>query len=168
MRFSDYLSWSDSSYKRLWQNGFRGRFGLANQFFVKSNKPIMTNFGLPLDEALASWSANNIYFKPQDGWNYFQNLHQIIRVFPDFQVVYSQPEAMGYVTKSRTRALGAMLSTAGAIDGGFIDMSQQENDEGTKYNFGKTHSAQWRWNIQSTAPFWSDLVETLALRKVAQ
>jgi len=60
------------------------------------------------------------------------------------------------------RAAGANLATTGAISG-FQDMNQwgENADHG---GFDSTHSAQWRWNNQSTHLFWKKLTQELELK----
>jgi len=71
-----------------------------------------------------------------------------------YRQVTAIPEAMGYVTQSRSRAAGAELGTKGCISS-YEDMTPW---------FNKAHSAQWRWNNQSTHLFWKTLAETLKLQ----
>ena len=80
------------------------------------------------------------------------------------RAVTALPEAMGYVTKSRTRAAGADLRTSGSINGGFQDMSDW-GPNASHSGFGETHSAQWRWSNQSTCLFWKKLFEVLELKE---
>jgi hypothetical protein len=70
---------------------------------------------------------------------------------------------MGYVTKSLTRTAGADLRTGGSMDA-HHDMSGWGNDA-SHSGFGDTHSAQWRWNHQSTSHFWNRLCVELELIK---
>jgi hypothetical protein len=126
--------------------------------------PEVFNFGLPEDSALGSWSANNLLFKPNTQYLYTEN--SILQPFPlvyqaapvsSFRSVTAVPEAMGYVTKSRTRAAGADLRTNGVIAAGNkIDMGNW---------FNKTHSAQWRWSSHSTELFWKELSIRLILKE---
>jgi len=140
----------------------RTSYGLENKFNLPGN-PTVFNFGLPDDTALGSWSANNLFFKPNPQYLYTEN--SILQPFPlvyqatpisSFRSVTVVPEAMGYVTKSRTRAAGADLRTSGAITGGFTDMENW---------FGDTHSAQWRWSNHSTRLFWDELFRKLELKE---
>jgi hypothetical protein len=140
----------------------RTNYGLENKFNL-STMPEVFNFGLPDDTALGSWSANNLYFKPNTQYLYTEN--SILQPFPlvyqatpvsPYRSVTSIPEAMGYVTKSRTRAAGADLRTSGAITGGFTNMKNWFND---------THSAQWRWSNHSTELFWKELSISLILKE---
>jgi hypothetical protein len=149
----------------------RANYGLENKFNLPG-KPEVFNFGLPDDSALGSWSANNLYFKPNNQYLYTEN--SILQPFPlvyqatpvsSFRSVTAVPEAMGYVTKSRTRTAGADLRTSGKIAAGNkIDMSSWGT--GTNHSgFGNTHSAQWRWSNQSTELFWKELSIRLILKE---
>lgn len=141
----------------------RANYGLENKFNLPGN-PTVFNFGLPDDSALGSWSANNLFFKPNNQYLYTEN--SILQPFPlvyqatpvsSFRSVTAVPEAMGYVTKSRTRAAGADLRTSGKIAAGNkIDMRNWFND---------THSAQWRWSNHSTELFWKELSIRLILKE---
>jgi hypothetical protein len=141
----------------------RTGYGLENKFNLPGN-PTVFNFGLPDDTALGSWSANNLYFKPNPQYLYTEN--SILQPFPlayqatlvsSYRSVTAVPEAMGYVTKSRTRAAGADLRTNGKIaPGNKIDMKDWFND---------THSAQWRWSNHSTELFWKELSIRLILKE---
>ena len=70
---------------------------------------------------------------------------------------------MGYVTKSLTRTAGADLRTKGTITDGFQDMSDW-GDGANHAGFGTEHSAEWKWNNQSTHLFWQMLSEKLKLK----
>lgn len=150
----------------------RDSFGLEDKFTVGSVR-IKFNFGLPQDSALGSWTANNLYFKPDhEGSYYYQEVPQPPNIsYKLFQAppnginpreVTNLPEAMGYVTKFLTRAVGADLRTQGSIQG-FQDMSGW-GPSASHSGFGDTHSAQWRWNNQSTCLFWKMLVDKLELK----
>ena len=156
-------------------SAIREAYGLQDKFYTTNipHKPVMFNFGLPDDSALGTWTANNLHYKPdKDGHSYYYqetpqppNLSYKLFQAPPFTApreVTSLPEAMGYVTKSMTRTAGADLRTKGSI--GFF---QNMNDWGSGANhagFANTHSAEWRWNYQSTNLFWKKLVEVLELK----
>jgi hypothetical protein len=141
----------------------RTNYGLENKFNLPG-MPEVFNFGLPDDAALGSWSANNLFFKPNTQYLYTEN--SVLQPFPlvyqatpvsSFRSVTAVPEAMGCVTKSRTRAAGADLRTNGVIAAGSkIDM---------KNWFTDTHSAQWRWSNHSTQLFWEELSSKLELKE---
>lgn len=117
--------------------------------------PTMINFGLPNDSALGKWTSNNKNFKPEANKGYSYTIGEITPAGA------SQAEAMGYLTKSLTRTVGADLRTKGAISE-FVNMESW----GTNVNhggFGDTHSAEWIWNYQSTNLFWAKLYEKLEL-----
>ncbi len=143
----------------------RDGYGLTNKF----NLPISTvifNFGLPNDQSLGSWSANNAYFKPEHLRNYYYDDYPMpmttFRLFHNpfknnFREVTALPEAMAYVTQSRSRAAGAEMGTGGCIaEKNRVDMSDW---------FDKIHSAQWRWNYLSTRLFWEKLTAQLKLNQ---
>jgi hypothetical protein len=142
-------------------------YGLANKFNLKGmpeglKMPRIFNFGLPNDDALGTWSANNKYFKPDVKYDYLASWQFLTNplayqqdYFSSIREVTDLSEAMGFVTQSRSRTAGADLRTTGSINKGFEDM--------TKW-FNTTHSAQWRWSNQSTYPFWARLMEVLELK----
>jgi hypothetical protein len=153
----------------------RQTYGLEGKFDNLPQPIKLFNFGLPNDAALAQWSANNKFFKPETSAlgtgipHYYSYLQEPLSSQYKLQYfsgttrqVTSVPEAMAYVTKSLTRAAGADLRTKGAINNGFHDMNSwaPESNHG---GFGSTHSAQWRWNNQSTNLFWKMLKTELEL-----
>ena len=118
-----------------WVNSFlrdpavRTGYGLENQFTLAS-MPTVFSFGLPNDQALGKWSLNNLYFKPNV--QYLYEDYSILKPFPlvyqatpfsSFRSVTGVPEAMGYVTKSITRAAGSDLRTIGSMNDRCQDMS---------------------------------------------
>lgn len=143
----------------------RTNYGLENKFNLTSMPPVF-NFGLPNDQALGKWSANNLYFKPNMHYLYEEDsvlhpyplVYQLTPISP-YRSVTSQAEAMGYVTKATTRTAGADLRTRGCVG--------VNNTIGMSSWFGETHSAQWRWNYSSTCLFWEKLFESLELNKNA-
>ena len=147
----------------------RTDYGLENKFNLTSI-PTVFSFGLPNDQCLGKWSLNNLYFKPNA--QYLYEDYSILKPFPlvyqatplsPFRSVTGVPEAMGYVTKSITRTAGSDLRTVGSINGRCQDMSNW-GPNANHSGFGKCHSAQWRWNNQSTHLFWEMLIEQLELR----
>ena len=132
--------------------------------------PTVFIFGLPNDQALEKWSLNNLYFKPNV--QYLYEDYSILKPFPlvyqatpfsSFRSVTGVPEAMGYVTKSITRAAGSDLRTVGSMNDRCQDMSNW-GPNASHAGFGKTHSAQWRLNNQSTHLFWKMLVKNIKLK----
>ena len=71
----------------------------------------------------------------------------------DLRPVTSVPEAMGYVTKSRTRAAGVRQDTGGSIIS-FVDMGAGTDG----FQFGYEHSAEWVYPIRATYPFWKEIL----------
>ena len=144
--------------------GTRQTFGLANRF-----NPAVTeivNFTLPNDYALSQWSENNKLFKPQvfpDGTHYFYSSqgtvgHKLgyVPLTDNIQYVISQPEAMAYVTKSRTRAAGARQDTGGAVVS-FVNMGLGG------FEFGDEHSAEWVYTTHKTYLFWKEVLKKFDL-----
>ena len=139
----------------------RRKYGLANRLADIPAKTV--NFCLPNDSALGSWSANNLLFKPQPN-AYFYRPSQIIklgyiqpRTNAEPETIYpvtNENEAMGFITQSRSRAAGAVLSTGGKVSSS-VDLRD--------FGFDTVHSAAWRWNIQSTNLFWTKLLKTFDL-----
>lgn len=147
----------------------RTGYGLNNKFNLTPS-PTVFSFGLPNDQCLGKWSLNNLYFKPN--YQYLYEDYSVLMPFPlayqstpfsSFRSVTVLPEAMGYVTKSLTRTAGSDLRTVGSINGGFQDMSNW-GPNASHSGFGKAHSAQWRWNNQSTHLFWQMLVKNIELK----
>jgi hypothetical protein len=169
--------WSDLGPKKTPdtdpQANIRDTFGFNNKFNENSALPQMFSFVLPEDSALDLWVLNNQVSKPDSGGHsyYYQETpiapnisYKLFQAAPNAnpREVTQQPEGFGYVTKSLTRTAGAELRTGDAI-GGSHDMSSWgvgANHAG----FGDEHSAQWKWNNQSTCLFWEMLSEELQLR----
>ena len=126
------------------------------------------------DVALGQWSSNNEFFKPQVyglsagsynyvafgpavgrlGFSYDRSRSTIVRP------VTEQAEAFAYITKSKTRAVGADIRTRGCIlNENVFNLSDSE------YDFGQMHSAAWRRNNQKTNSFWKRLTKQLRLIK---
>jgi Big-like domain-containing protein/nidogen-like/alpha/beta hydrolase family protein DUF900/thrombospondin type 3 repeat protein len=144
--------------------GTRQIFGLANRFNPAGTE--IVNFSLPNDYALSQWSENNKLFKPQvftDGTHYFYASqgtvgHKLgyVPLTHDIQYVTSQPEAMAYVTKSRTRAAGARQDTGGAVVS-FVNMGLGG------FEFGDEHSAEWVYTTHKTYLFWKEVLKKFDL-----
>jgi hypothetical protein len=140
--------------------GTRQTFGLANKL-----NPVPTeivSFGLGPDRALGAWDANNQFFKPQvfgDGTYYVYAPNnppgtklEYLNWTPFPRFVSSVPEAMGYVTSSRSRAAGGRPETQGSVSS-FVNMGVNG------FEFGNEHSAQWAYSIQKTYPFWKEVLK---------
>jgi len=142
----------------------RLKFGLAKKIPASTT---IINFALPADAALGQWSANNQYFKPQifaagDFYVYtpsFAPGSKLRYVGPgywnDGRNITSVPEAMAYVTQSRSRAAGAKL---GLAEGNDSSVSSTVNMGAGEFNFGTEHSAEWNWTIQRTRLFWREVL----------
>ncbi len=148
----------------------RSGYGLENKFNLVT-MPEVFNFGLPDDQALDRWVSNNLYLKPQivqldwglPSYSYSPNplsspYYKLAcnTGLATVREITALPEAMAYVTKSRTRTAGADLRTRGCII--------EENVVSMAAWFNEIHSAQWRWNNQSTHMFWQELFESLELK----
>jgi hypothetical protein len=143
--------------------GTRQTFGLANKFNPVGTE--IVSFGLPNDAALDKWSANNSLCKPQvflDGTYYFYSAANVagtklkyLSWNPIPRFITSVPEAMSYVTASRTLAAGARLNTAGSVLS-TVDMRE--------YDFGTAHSAQWVYPLQKTYLFWRKAAQELEVK----
>jgi hypothetical protein len=81
---------------------------------------------------------------------------QYLNWIPIPRFVTSVPEAMGYVTRSRTRAAGARQDTEGSVVS-LVNMGQGG------FEFGDQHSAEWVYSIQKTYPFWRRIAEEFNL-----
>lgn len=134
----------------------------------------MFNFVLPEDSSLKSWTQNNRIFKPDSKVKsyYYQHIPQPpnityklfwapIGVHP--YEVTREAEGMSYVTKSLTRSAGTDVRTRGSI---FDHQDMARWGVGASHGgFGEVHSAQWRWNLQSTFHFWIGVFNELDLSK---
>jgi hypothetical protein len=144
----------------------RQSFGLANKFNPAGTQII--NFSLPQDYALGVWALNNEFFKPQridlpagKFYEYRSSApagsklmlgEQGGEPIRDLRAVTSVPEAMGYVTKSRTRAAGVREDTGGSVVS-FVHMGADG------FEFGDEHSAEWVYSLQATFPFWKEILK---------
>ncbi len=150
--------------------GTRQAFGLGDKLNPLSTD--IVNFALPADSALGQWSANNQFFKPQllapvsiNPHNYayhpFAARGRKLTYEGILSVRYitSLPEAMGYVTQSRSRAAGAKESTGGSVKS-FVNMGEGG------FNFGTEHSAERDFTIQKTSPFWDAILETFGVNPI--
>jgi hypothetical protein len=155
---------------------FRKTYGLENQFNNLSDSPTMFNFVLPADTALGQWKMNNFIMKPElsllgtspfpHEYSYAASnptLNKLLFVLHQYRSVSSISETMAYISRSKTRAAGATKETGGAISGSH-SMDSWLPDVGHA-GFGDTHSAQWRWNTQSTNLFWKKITEELELHE---
>jgi hypothetical protein len=123
-------------------------------------KAAKINFFLPQDDALEAWRINNNGYKPQ---KFMVNIYAYLSQNPPGEKltygpvgglftrsVTQLPEAMGYVTKSRSNAAGTRACTTNTCITSAVDMG--ENGIG----FGNEHSAQWVYSIKKTILFgWS-------------
>ena len=64
---------------------------------------------------------------------------------------------MSFVTRPRSKAVGALSRVNGEIQGGQVDLKASFG-----FDIGKDeHSAQFNWNIQRTGGFYSSLLNSL-------
>ena len=148
-------------------SSIRQTFGLADKFNPVGTE--IVNFSLPQDYALGKWNANNAFFKPQGIDLPSGKFYQYSSGAPagsklmlgerggepnrDLRPVTSVSEAMGYVTKSRTRAAGVRQDTGGSVIS-FVDMGAGAGG----FQFGDEHSAEWVYPIRATYPFWKEIL----------
>jgi len=141
---------------------YRAAFGLQDKF-NNASFPRMFSFGLPNDHALGLWTENNYMYKPEEALGYYYSFPPYNRPTWFNRIITSLPEVMGYVTKSLTRTAGADLRTS-AIITDCQNMNDWTNMGGNHGGFDSEHSAEWKWNYQSTNLFWKRLVTTLSLK----
>jgi hypothetical protein len=143
----------------------RETYGLANKVAGLPKMPKISNFCLRDDTALKGWLTGNAFFKADNFKFYYyeenSGLTQYKLYFnpaPKYiKNVTSVPEAMGYVTQSRSLPAGTDFEAGGSINDGIVSMNSW---------FGTTHSAQWRWSNQKTHLFWEKLFEKLELKTI--
>ncbi|TLD72869.1 alpha/beta hydrolase [Phragmitibacter flavus] len=139
----------------------KDQFGITDKFFEATPK---TNFFLETDSALAVWETNNQLFKPNE---FIIHAYAYRPGFPvgekliygvvgaslaSSRIVTQLSEAMGYVTKSRTKAAGTRACTTNTCITSAVNMGVGG------FNFGDEHSAQWVYSIQKNYYFWLDIV----------
>lgn len=74
----------------------------------------------------------------------------------DGRAVIDLPEAMGFVTRSRTVPVGATERVGGSVRKN-VDLS------GSDFKFNKRHSAEWDFRIQTSCKYWGVLFKDLRL-----
>lgn len=149
-------------------NAYVRAFGLADKLSAVPTE--IVNFGLVPDEALKVWDLNNQLFKPEKtvaaggkGYNYFPgglDGHELAYgiqadpgdVFQELRPVTSLSEAMGYVTQSRSKAMGAKEKIGNRVVS-FVNMGEGG------FEFGVKHSAQWVFSIHKNYPFWKEVLK---------
>ena len=105
----------------------------------------------------ANWEANNLSYKPDDFyWFDGVNCHKDIVV--TVRLVTDPFEVMGFVSRSRSKAVGAEPRTAGPVNTALgVDLAGE-------FGFGRTrpdHSGQFTRNIQVVVPFYSSLKDVI-------
>jgi hypothetical protein len=143
----------------------RETYGLANKVAQLPKMPKISNFCLRNDTALKGWLTGNAFFKADNYKYYYYRENSGVTQYklyfnpaPEYiKNVTSVPEAMGYVTQSRSLPAGTDFEAGGSINDGIVSMNSW---------FGTTHSAQWRWSNQKTHLFWGKLFEKLELKTI--
>ena len=113
----------------------------------------MVNFFNANDYALATgtyaglqvnWEKNQVDNKPDTYWSYYFDGTNATCLYGNYRVVTNPHELMPFVSRPRSKAVGALEGVNGMIGGGELDL---------KANFGfdtdsQDHSAQFNWSIQ--------------------
>ena len=81
---------------------------------------------------------------------------QFRRFFRPDRHLRSFHEAAAYAVRSKTGAVGAEPKAGMRI--------KMKIDMNAAYNFGKTHSAQWKWRSQKTMPFYIQVLKTFEIK----
>ncbi len=123
--------------------------------FYNANDFALATGTLPVLGTTVSWEANQIKYKPDDGFGYTTDGTNCF-VSPWNQTsrtVTDTHEIMSFCARPRSKAVGAQPGVGGAIQGGSIDL---------KGNFGfndkkEEHSAEFNWNIQRLSGFYRQL-----------
>lgn len=139
--------------------GFRG--------YLSNVSGSLVNYYLEQDFALGLWNDNNRFFKPQryntelpiintTGYYYDDNESPGNRLGITFLIsqsryVRTNHEAMGYVSTSKTLAVGAESSTQGSVSSN-VDL------ETYGYSDPGEHSGPWNHTIQNMSDFYEDLL----------
>jgi hypothetical protein len=136
----------------------------------------LSNFYDGEDFALNGWEYNNAHFKPQrmngssppdphgDGTNgyYFNpNADPGEKLGVSFlsqvgRFVRTAHEAMAYVDQSRSRTAGVQ-QLRGSIVGNV-------NTNEPPFAFGTDHGAEWNNSVQTTVPFYNELMESFGIK----
>lgn len=133
----------------------------------------LISFFLPQDRAtVRAWEFNNYQFKPYNprgsgGYYYQTNAPSGQKLGVGFmwsvgRFVRTTHEAMAYVAKSPTKAVGAEGQTRGAIDS-VVDLSFPVY--GNQNGFDREHSAEFMRSIQELQTFYRELMSQLNVRQ---
>jgi hypothetical protein len=164
--------------------GLNGKFGtclvkdglfdsivLRNAFETPAGDIRPINYFLKTDNALEWWITNQELNRPSSintsGFYYYNinngkgiHLGYLRNVADDFlrdgRAVIDLPEAMGFVTRSRTVPVGATERVGGSVRKN-VDLS------GSDFKFNKRHSAEWDFRIQTSCKYWGVLFKDLRL-----
>ena len=134
--------------------------GLKDKF--NDNLTCRINYYLPDDDALQTSIVNQTSNKP-DWLNHYSyqtfnppgeklvhtTIHPLFPIFRNTErFVTNYSEALGYVTCSRSHAVGAVGYANGCI-------SSKVGMDG--FGFGDEHSAEWNWSLTGSYKFWRKL-----------
>jgi pimeloyl-ACP methyl ester carboxylesterase len=105
----------------------------------------------------ANWEKNQVDNKPDSYWSYYSNATNAYCLYGNYRVVTNPHELMPFVSRPRSKAVGALEGVNGMIGGGELDL---------KANFGfdtdsQDHSAQFNWSIQRVEPFYTAILTKL-------
>ena len=84
-------------------------------------------------------------------------LPKICTLSPVPRVVNKLPEALAYVTRSRSGTAGMTLAVQGTV---------QERVGMYQFGFGSEHSAQWNFRFQKTFDFRTSLADRLGISTI--
>ena len=91
-----------------------------------------------------NWEKNQVDNKPDSFWHYSSDGTTATCLDGGFRVVTDPHELMPFVSRPRSKALGALGGVGGVIAGSQVDLNA---NYGFDRNFDE-HSAQFNWNIQ--------------------
>ncbi len=148
-----------------------GTQNLSYRYKLNSVGARLINFYLSTDDALDSWNQNNDSFKPQrynlglTGYFYDPSAPVGERLAIDYlfsigRFVRTPHEAMAYVAKSPTFAVGAEDRTAGSV-GTNIDLATfgfQNGHAGTD-----NHVSVFNYPLQKAIPFYQQVLSELGI-----
>lgn len=141
---------------------------LAYRRQLMNAKGNLVSFFLPGDRATTfAWEFNNNTFKPDVGFFYDPtevNGSKIWKNEGGIRRVTADPEeAMPYADQSWGKVVGAEARTAGAIKNNVDLSSSIYSISGDTKGFNDDHSAEFNRNIQQLQPFYTTLLDKLAV-----
>jgi pimeloyl-ACP methyl ester carboxylesterase len=149
MTYNEYLQWADTSFKRLWQIGYKGRF-----YTVRWPTFSAENDGIPdiVDPALYAGSPGGLTYNPSEyrAWLSGPALANFVNGLPNANARYLIAHSMGNVVAGSalrnnmqvTRyamcnsAMAAMAYDASIIDYPNYNTPDTDADAGTRQAFG--------------------------------